>query len=80
MLRKIGLSQYINHHTAAYLELTGDLPEEGTFYLFSTEPYPFARYTDELAASGFNGALVDGEFFSWFGIRSYQMLQRYLET
>ena len=80
VLRKIGLSQYMNHHTAAYPELTGDLPEEGTFYLFSTEPYPFARYADELAASGFNGALVDGEFFSWFGIRSYQMLQRYLET
>ena len=80
VLKKIGLSQYMKCHTTAYPELTGNLPEEGTFYLFSTEPYPFTRYTEELAANGFNGALVDGEFFSWFGIRSYRVLQHYLQT
>lgn len=79
VLRKMGLSQYMKCRTSAYPELTGNLPEDGTFYLFSTEPYPFARYIEELEANGFNGALVNGEFFSWFGIRSYRMLQHYLQ-
>ena len=80
MLQKVGLSQYMCDHTKSYPELTDKLPENGTFYMFSTEPYPFARYLDELAEKGFNGALVDGEFFSWFGIRSYRMLENYLES
>ena len=80
VLKKIGLSQYMNRQTTSYPELTNNLPEEGTFYMFSSEPYPFARHLDELAAKGFNGALVDGEFFSWFGIRSYRMLKNYLRS
>jgi hypothetical protein len=31
-----------------------------------------------LAELGFNGALVDGEFYSWFGSRSYRLLNQYL--
>ena len=80
VLKKIGLSKYMKTHSASYPELAGQLPEDGTFYLFSTEPYPFGRYLDELAESGFKGALVNGEFFSWFGVRSYRLLNEYLKT
>jgi len=80
MLKRVGLGSFLKPHPEAYPQLTGPMPEDGTFYLFSSEPYPFARHTQELADCGFNGALVDGEFFSWFGIRSYRMLEAYLET
>lgn len=47
-----------------------------TLLLFSSEPFPFARKKAELAALGFPCALVDGEAYSWFGLRSLRFLQR----
>lgn len=44
------------------------------YLLFSSEPFPFEKIKDDLAASGFHGSLVDGESFSWFGIRSLNFL------
>lgn len=78
MLQKVGLGDYLANHDAPYPEIS-DLPREDTFYLFSSEPFPFARYVDELATLGFNGALVDGEFYSWFGSRSYRQLKNWLD-
>lgn len=46
-----------------------------TFCLFSSEPFPFAKYYAELKAQGFNGVLVDGEHLSWYGIRTLKFLQ-----
>lgn len=46
-----------------------------TLLLFSTEPYPFARKRDQIAGLGFPAALVDGEGFTWFGVRSLRFLQ-----
>ena len=74
---------------AAHGELPGKYPavdlaqfdRRRTVLLFSTEPYPFARYRDvmvELADSGFSAALVDGEAYSWFGVRSLQFLEQEL--
>ncbi len=45
----------------------------GTLFLYSTEPYPFARDFKRGGADA--GLLVDGELFSWFGLR----VIRYLE-
>ena len=79
MLAKTGLGSFLPDYSEPYPEL-GDreLPVEGTCYLFSSEPYPFARHTLDLERRGFNGALVDGEFFSWFGVRSFRLLRDYL--
>jgi hypothetical protein len=38
--------------------------------LFSSEPFPFAKFKKEIANLPFASALVDGEAFSWFGLRS----------
>jgi len=78
VLKKVGLAEFLIAHPDPYPELQTILPEPDTFYLFSTEPYPFARHVEELESQGFTGALVDGEFFSWFGIRSYQKLKDHL--
>lgn len=79
VLEKVGFDSYLPRHSKPYPELADSaLPEPGTFYLFSSEPYPFERHVDELAELGFNGALVDGEFYSWFGSRSYRLLNQYL--
>jgi hypothetical protein len=75
VLKKIGLSEYLPTSDSKYPTLNPrQTPNPSTFYLFSSEPFPFERYMDDLERIGFNGALVDGEFFSWFGSRSYRML------
>ena len=81
VLNHVGCSPWLDETREKYPELdAATLPKPETFYLFSTEPYPFARYVDELAAAGFRGAVVDGEFYSWFGIRSLRLLQMWLQA
>ncbi len=81
MLARVGLGPYLAKHDSKYPEIgEGELPRDDTFYLFSSEPYPFGRHVDELRQLGFTGALVDGEFYAWFGSRSYRMLKNYLEA
>lgn len=43
--------------------------------LFSSEPFPFARFTDELRKLDGASALVDGEPFSWYGVRAIEFLE-----
>ena len=68
-------------HEQPYAEIIeADMQRQDTFYLFSSEPFPFARHLDELTGMGISGAVVDGEFYSWFGSRSYRMLKTHMET
>ena len=46
--------------------------------LFSSEPYPFAKKQIELAQFPNPKFIVDGERFSWFGIRSITFLETVL--
>jgi len=52
-----------------------DYSTENTVLLFSSEPFPFERYEDELLKLGFASGLIDGELFSWYGIRSLEFLE-----
>ncbi len=45
------------------------------FCLFSSEPYRFDRKFEKMILSGFQGALVDGEKLSWYGIRNLCFLE-----
>lgn len=45
------------------------------FFLFSSEPFPFHKRIPELQELGLEGAVVDGESYSWFGIRSLEFLR-----
>ena len=79
MLQKLGFSKFLTRHPSPYPELTEkDMSHDNTFYLFSSEPYPFGRHQQQLIEEKFNGAIVDGEVYSWFGIRSYNSLISYL--
>lgn len=67
-----------------YTEITeNELEKEvsaGAVLFFSSEPYPFEKVWDEICRLPFVRkahavALVDGEAFSWFGIRSMRFLE-----
>jgi hypothetical protein len=49
-----------------------------SFFLFSSEPFPFAKKSTELKALDLEGAIVDGESYSWFGIRSIEFMREQL--
>jgi hypothetical protein len=53
-----------------------NLSQPSTLILFSSEPYPFVRKKSELPQFDGPYAFVDGESFSWFGVRSLRFLQR----
>lgn len=46
--------------------------------LFSSEPFPFHKRVKDLRELNLEGAVVDGECFSWFGVRSIEFLAREL--
>lgn len=46
-----------------------------TLLLFSSEPYPFERRKEEIRVLPFASALVDGQSYSWFGVRSLSFLE-----
>lgn len=52
-----------------------DFDPEKTLLLFSSEPFPFARKWNELAELPHSQVLVDGEPYSWFGIRALRFLE-----
>jgi ABC-type Fe3+-hydroxamate transport system substrate-binding protein len=52
-----------------------NLNEDSTLLLFSTEPFPFEKQIAELGKLGFPSAIVDGEKWSWFGLRSLRFLE-----
>ncbi|MNJ94685.1 hypothetical protein D3C87_123870 [compost metagenome] len=51
---------------------------KSSLFLFSSEPYPFHKKIGELKELGLEGAIVNGESFSWFGIRSLEFLKEQL--
>jgi len=79
MLEKLGFKGLLADHSKSYPELDDlQMNDPDTFYLFSSEPFPFTKHKQGLIDAAFNGAIVDGEVYSWFGIRSYRALAQYL--
>jgi hypothetical protein len=56
-----------------------ELPENALL-LFSSEPYPFEKFKKDYVTSKnlHPAALVDGEVYSWFGIRALRFLEESL--
>ncbi len=53
-------------------------PDKNLFFLFSSEPYPFVNKKQELlplVELGMCAAIVDGESYSWFGVRTLKFLE-----
>lgn len=81
MFTRLGYGWALPRYDSAYPII--ELPEGADpppLLLLATEPYPFARHKAELLELPFPMALVDGEAFSWFGIRSLAFLERQRES
>ncbi len=77
VLAKLGLILPTFEVKYPVLELN-DYKKSKTLILFSSEPYPFLKYEEELKKLGYPSVLVDGENFSWFGIRSIRFLENFI--
>ena len=82
MFSKIGIrllpqgTSAINRYPEVILDRLDKLT---TLLFFSSEPYPFHKKKSELEKLGFACALVDGQAFSWFGLRSLLFLESYFK-
>jgi ABC-type Fe3+-hydroxamate transport system substrate-binding protein len=76
VLKATGFAPYLADFPDKYprFEMV-DFPAGETLLLFSSEPYPFLRKKDVLGALELPYAFVDGECFSWFGVRSLRFLE-----
>lgn len=53
---------------------------KNALFLFSSEPFPFHKKINELKELDLEGAIVNGESYSWFGVRSIDFLYTTLLT
>jgi hypothetical protein len=76
VLEHCGFKRLVPQYAVKYPKLElNDAEKESTLLLFSSEPFPFLRIKNSLAELGYPFALVNGESFSWFGVRSLRFLE-----
>lgn len=78
MISAVGFGGFHRKEAALYPELDLEsLDPEKTVLLLSSEPFPFAKKREgtEPLVSQFPCAVIDGEPFSWFGLRSLEFLE-----
>lgn len=80
MLQVCGFEVYDYPSDKNYPEIELDelLKQPDLAFFFSSEPYPFEKREHELKNLRPACALVDGEVFSWFGLRSLEFLEKHL--
>lgn len=77
VLDKCGVGVYMRDFNEKYPEFDlSTYPSAETLLLFSSEPYPFLRKKSVLNPVMNPYAFVDGECFSWFGVRSLNFLEK----
>jgi len=74
VLKLIGVTLPLFQEKYPKIELENFDPKN-TLILFSSEPYPFLKRKPELANFAYPHAFLDGESFSWFGVRSLRFLE-----
>lgn len=75
-LERVGLGGRLAAYAEPYPNLNFDcLNCRRDLLLFSTEPFPFLKIRGDLKTLPFACAIVDGEGFSWFGIRALRFLE-----
>lgn len=80
ILGRWGLQRLLPVGEKKYPELSEDqMREPGGLVLLSSEPYPFERDLDQFGDFPVPVGLVDGEVYSWFGIRSLRFLENHLD-
>ncbi|MES2768287.1 MAG: helical backbone metal receptor [Bdellovibrionota bacterium] len=76
VLTKLGIEKYLVDFEEKYPEIDlKDFNSDTTLLLFSTEPYPFEKKVAEIKMLPFPSLIVNGECYSWFGLRSLIFLE-----
>lgn len=75
VLKQLGASVKVFNDGLRYPTVDLDSIRD-TLVLFSSEPYPFHKKIEPLKNLGLKGAIVNGESYSWFGIRGLQFLEK----
>lgn len=71
----------LNQFSDKYPEINlSDYHPDDTLLLFSSEPFPFLKKKAELSSLLFPQAFVDGESYSWFGVRSLEFVEKHLKA
>ena len=80
VLCKLGFEEFLIHRNEKYPNIDAEeIPRKNCYYLFSSEPFPFGKHIEALKELKFQGAVIDGEFYSWYGTRSLRFLQQQLQ-
>ncbi len=80
MFDVLGLGSRMVTGSGKYPQFQPDkLDPADTLLLLASEPFPFSRLRREIEAMPFPSAIVDGESYGWFGIRSLRFLERHLQ-
>lgn len=74
VFRELGIPMVEVEGNYPKLELS-DFDPRDVCLLFSSEPFPFLKHRQDLIILGYAHAFVDGEKFSWFGVRTLRFLQ-----
>jgi len=77
VFERLGLAGHMIDFSTAYPEIKlEDYNPLKTLLLCSTEPFPFAKKQDDLSSLPNPSAIIDGEAYSWFGVRSLEFLEK----
>lgn len=77
LCKKIGipLISYPSQKLYPEVDLNWLLDQKNIGFIFSSEPYPFFNREEELKGLNPACAMVDGEKYSWFGVRALEFLE-----
>jgi len=76
VLMKLGIEKYLVDFDDKYPEINlRDYNSDTTLLLFASEPYPFQKKVAEIQSLPFPSLIVNGECYSWFGLRSLIFLE-----
>jgi len=75
-LTHLGFGDSLSRHEKKYYEFELKQISKSTIFLFSTEPYPFHKKRSDLEKLDFASAIINGEDYSWFGIRALEFLEK----
>lgn len=76
VLTKLGIEKYLVDFDEKYPEINlKDYNSDTTLLLCASEPYPFQKKITEIKTLPFPSLIVNGECYSWFGMRSLIFLE-----
>lgn len=81
MLSQMGAGKLLPSFEKKYPHFEmADFDLNRTYFLFSSEPFPFIQKKADLEKLGVQGGIIDGEGYSWFGIRALEFVEKFISS